>query len=86
MIVFVKINRLFGCADSNFFPPGPSQVVVSKTISDQKKVRSVATKVCMQILAKLGGENWRMAVSDLNPNNFWSLEFVLPSSIVSLPY
>lgn len=41
--------------------PCPSQVVVSKTISDQKKVRSVATKVCMQILAKLGGENWRMA-------------------------
>ncbi|GAU99725.1 hypothetical protein RvY_10682-2 [Ramazzottius varieornatus] len=40
--------------------PCPSQVVVAKTISDQKKVRSVATKVCMQILAKLGGENWKM--------------------------
>lgn len=43
---------------------GPSQVILGKTISGAPgKVKSVATKVAIQINAKLGGDIWVMDVS-----------------------
>lgn len=39
-----------------------SQVVLSKTINDPKKVMSVATKVAIQINAKLGGAPWMIGI------------------------
>lgn len=38
--------------------PVASQVVVVKTISNEKKVAAVAQKVILQINCKLGGELW----------------------------
>lgn len=38
--------------------PIPSQVVCSKTISNEKKVNSVVQKIALQINCKLGGELW----------------------------
>lgn len=40
----------------------PTQVVVSRTISNQKNLRSVATKVAIQLNCKLGGEAWCLEV------------------------
>lgn len=39
-----------------------SQVVLSKTISDPKKSMTVATKVAIQINAKLGGAPWMVGI------------------------
>jgi aubergine-like protein len=36
----------------------PSQVIVSKTISDYQKLASVVTKIAVQMNSKLGGEIW----------------------------
>lgn len=36
----------------------PSQVIVLKTISNEKRLSSVAQKVALQINCKLGGELW----------------------------
>lgn len=38
--------------------PVPSQVIISKTIRDMKKLRSVTQKIALQINCKLGGELW----------------------------
>ncbi|GAU96584.1 hypothetical protein RvY_08012 [Ramazzottius varieornatus] len=40
--------------------PCPTQVVLSKTIEPGKNLMSVATKVAIQVVAKLGGQNWKM--------------------------
>lgn len=40
----------------------PTQVVMSRTISNQKNLRSVATKVAIQLNCKLGGEAWCLEV------------------------
>jgi len=42
--------------------PVPSQVVALPTVRDPKKVKSVATKVALQLNCKLGGELWTVAV------------------------
>ena len=42
---------------------GPTQVVLAKTIEPGKNLMSVATKVALQLVAKLGGRNWKMDVS-----------------------
>jgi len=42
--------------------PIPSQVVCSKTISNEKKVNSVVQKVALQINCKLGGELWGVKI------------------------
>lgn len=38
--------------------PVPSQVINSKTIGDQRKLRSVVQKIALQMNCKLGGELW----------------------------
>lgn len=43
--------------------PVPSQVVLSNTISRGKNVRSICSKILIQMCAKIGGEPW--AVSDM---------------------
>ncbi|CAG0893792.1 unnamed protein product [Darwinula stevensoni] len=40
----------------------PSQVVVARTISDQKKLRSVTQKIMLQVNCKLGGELWAVEI------------------------
>ncbi|XP_071132212.1 piwi-like protein 1 [Mytilus edulis] len=42
--------------------PVPSQVIIAKTIKDQKKLRSVTQKVGLQINVKLGGELWALSI------------------------
>ncbi|KAF0991535.1 hypothetical protein HZS_5224, partial [Henneguya salminicola] len=42
--------------------PIPSQVVLTKTVTRPKGVMSVATKISVQICAKLGGEPWCVAI------------------------
>ncbi|KAH3863467.1 hypothetical protein DPMN_026456, partial [Dreissena polymorpha] len=42
--------------------PIPSQVINAKTISDQKKLRSVVQKIALQINCKLGGELWAVSI------------------------
>ena len=36
----------------------PSQVVLSNTISRGKNIRSICSKILIQICAKVGGEPW----------------------------
>ena len=43
--------------------PVPSQVVLANTISRGKNVRSICSKILIQICAKVGGEPW--AISDM---------------------
>ena len=43
--------------------PVPSQVVLANTISRGKNVRSICSKILIQICAKIGGEPW--AISDM---------------------
>ncbi|XP_038061502.1 piwi-like protein 1 [Patiria miniata] len=45
----------------------PSQVIISRTISQQQKLRSVTQKIALQINCKLGGELWavEIPVSDM---------------------
>ena len=42
--------------------PCPSQMIVTKTVSDERKLRSVVQKISLQINAKLGGELWHLAI------------------------
>lgn len=42
--------------------PIPSQVIIGKTIGDQKKIRSVVQKIALQINCKLGGELWGVSI------------------------
>ncbi|XP_067134684.1 piwi-like protein Ago3 isoform X2 [Centruroides vittatus] len=42
--------------------PVPSQVINSRTISDHKKLRSVAQKIALQMNCKLGGELWSLQI------------------------
>lgn len=42
--------------------PCPSQMIISKTISDERKLRSVVQKISLQINAKLGGELWQLHI------------------------
>ncbi|XP_023340346.1 protein argonaute-3 isoform X2 [Eurytemora carolleeae] len=42
--------------------PIPSQVIVAKTISDERKVTSVVQKILLQINCKLGGELWGCSI------------------------
>ncbi|XP_022111916.1 piwi-like protein 1 [Acanthaster planci] len=40
----------------------PSQVIISRTISQQQKLRSVTQKIALQINCKLGGELWSLDI------------------------
>ena len=42
--------------------PVASQVINTKTIRDDRKLRSVSQKVALQINAKLGGELWGLSI------------------------
>lgn len=42
--------------------PVPSQVIISNTIGQQQKLRSVTQKVALQINCKLGGELWAVDI------------------------
>lgn len=42
--------------------PVPSQCVLSRTLSKQGMMMSVATKIAMQIICKLGGELWTVEI------------------------
>nr|ASW22511.1 piwi2 [Nematostella vectensis] len=42
--------------------PVPSQVIISKTISNPTKLRSVVQKIALQINVKLGGELWALDI------------------------
>ncbi len=42
--------------------PVPSQVVIAKTISNEKNLRSVAQKIILQMNCKLGGELWFLKI------------------------
>ncbi|KAM7305375.1 putative Cniwi protein, partial [Ixodes scapularis] len=42
--------------------PVPSQVIISNTIGQQQKLRSVTQKVALQINCKLGGELWKVEI------------------------
>lgn len=42
--------------------PVPSQVVTSQIIDDDKKRKSVLTKVAIQMNVKLGGEIWQINI------------------------
>lgn len=42
--------------------PVPSQVVTSAIIDDEKKRKSVVTKVAIQMNCKLGGEIWKINI------------------------
>ena len=46
------------CADM----PVPSQAINLRTISDQRKLRSVTQKIALQINCKLGGELWSVKI------------------------
>ena len=38
------------------------QVIISRTISQQQKLRSVTQKIALQINCKLGGELWSLEI------------------------
>ncbi|KAF1739878.1 hypothetical protein MXB_5441 [Myxobolus squamalis] len=40
----------------------PSQALLTKTISDQRKLNTVANRIALQINCKLGGELWRVRI------------------------
>ena len=42
--------------------PVPSQVINSKTISRPDKLRSIVTKIALQMNCKLGGELWAVKI------------------------
>ncbi|KAK3090400.1 hypothetical protein FSP39_011581 [Pinctada imbricata] len=42
--------------------PVPSQVIISKTIGDERKLRSVSQKIALQMNCKLGGELWAVDI------------------------
>lgn len=42
--------------------PIPSQVIISKTIAQEKKLRSVTQKIALQMNVKLGGELWAVEI------------------------
>ncbi|XP_030846820.1 seawi isoform X1 [Strongylocentrotus purpuratus] len=42
--------------------PCPSQVIVSRTLSKQQMLMSVATKIAMQMNCKMGGDLWRVEI------------------------
>ncbi|ESO02362.1 hypothetical protein HELRODRAFT_65566, partial [Helobdella robusta] len=46
--------------------PIPSQVINSRTISDDRKLRSVTQKIALQINCKLGGELWALNIPAKN--------------------
>lgn len=49
-------------------PTVPSQVILSKTLNNERRLMSVATKIAIQINCKLGGDAWcvTLPVSDLS--------------------
>jgi aubergine-like protein len=54
---YSAVKRLC-CIDN----PVPSQVIIAKTIFDEKKLRSVTQKILLQMNCKLGGELWRLEI------------------------
>jgi len=42
--------------------PIPSQVVLSKTLGDERRLRSIMQKVALQINCKLGGALWTLNI------------------------
>jgi len=42
--------------------PIPSQVILMKTLRNDKRVRAVLQKVALQINAKLGGALWALSI------------------------
>lgn len=58
----------------------PSQVVTQRVIGDPKKSMSVATKVTIQVAAKLGAEPWQLKM----PTNVSSLFYVYNANLILL--
>ena len=42
--------------------PVPSQCVVGRTLMKKNQLMSVATKICLQLNCKLGGELWAVEI------------------------
>jgi len=42
--------------------PVPSQVIITKTIGNPQKLRSVTQKIALQVNCKLGGELWSVKI------------------------
>lgn len=51
------IKKLLCCEQAT-----PSQVVLTKTLSDDRKFRSVVQKIALQINCKMGGELWAVNI------------------------
>ena len=49
----------------------PSQCIVSRTLSKKQMLMSVATKICLQLNCKLGGELWALEVPVCSNNYVW---------------
>ena len=47
-----------------YIPPllVPSQCIVSRTVTKKQQLMSVATKICLQLNCKLGGELWAVEI------------------------
>lgn len=66
MVVVLPSNRKdkydsikkFLCVDC----PVPSQCVVSRTLSRQQALMTVATKIALQMACKMGGELWSVEI------------------------
>lgn len=50
------------CCKGQGAPPVLSQCILSKTLSKQKQLMSVSTKVAMQLNCKMGGELWALEI------------------------
>jgi aubergine-like protein len=46
--------------------PIPSQCIVSKTLGNEKRLRSIVMKIAMQINCKLGGSLWALQMPLVN--------------------
>lgn len=53
----------------------PSQVIVGRTLAKKQMLMSVATKICIQLNCKMGGEVWALEIPV-------SIYYVLMSTLV----
>lgn len=54
---YAAVKRL-ACSDLCL----PTQCIIARTISQEKKLRSVTQKIALQINCKLGGELWALKI------------------------
>ena len=52
----LKMKHNYSCCDYTL------QVIISRTIGDQRKLRSVTQKIALQVNCKLGGELWAVEI------------------------